>query len=59
MPHFMLRFKESYENEITGFVNAVVNDTTPVATEDDAVAAFKISQASIKSAGEKIKVDVE
>ena len=59
MPHFMIRFQEAYAREIAAFVECVLDDEPPKVNEDDAVAAFKISMASVRSAGEKLPVSVE
>ncbi len=58
MPHFMIRFQEAYAREIAAFVECVLNNHKPKVTEDDAVAAYKISVSAAKSAGEKLPVDI-
>jgi predicted dehydrogenase len=59
MPPFMFRFGEAYANELTEFVDCVLENRTPRCSEDDAVAAYKICMAAVKSAGEKKPVDLE
>ena len=58
MPHFMIRFQEAYAREIAAFVECVMDGKQPRVTEDDAVAAFKISLAALRSGGEKMPVEV-
>jgi scyllo-inositol 2-dehydrogenase (NAD+) len=58
MPHFMIRFQEAYAAEIAAFVQCVLDNKPPKVNEDDAVAAFKISMACIRSAGEKLPIAV-
>lgn len=58
-PHFMIRFKEAYEREMTAFVDCVIENRTPSVTEDDAVKAFQIALAATDSAGLKQPVAVE
>ena len=53
MPHFMIRFQEAYAREIAAFVDCVLDNKKPKVTEDDAVAAYKISMAAVRSAGAK------
>jgi myo-inositol 2-dehydrogenase/D-chiro-inositol 1-dehydrogenase len=58
MPHFMIRFQEAYAREIAAFVECVLDNKPPKVNEDDAVAAFKISMAALRSAGDKVPVAV-
>lgn len=46
LPHFMVRFKEAYENEIREFVEAVVNDTPVKVDANDALQAYRIALAA-------------
>ena len=58
MPHFMVRFQEAYAREIAAFVECVLEDKRPKVTEDDAVAAFEISMAAVRSAGDRMPVEL-
>lgn len=58
MPHFMVRFQEAYAREIAAFVECVLEGERPKVTEDDAVAAFEISMAAVRSAGDGIPVEL-
>ncbi|MGM0432942.1 MAG: Gfo/Idh/MocA family protein [Spirochaetota bacterium] len=49
IPHFMGRFKEAYELELEGFLNCVIEKRSPLANEDDALAAYRISLAAARS----------
>ena len=51
MPHFMIRFEESYVREMEDFVDMVIENREPSVTEIDALEAFKVSAAAIESAG--------
>ena len=53
LPHFLLRFQEAFQREIEAFVECVRGGTRPAVTEDDAVAAFRISAACLASAGQR------
>lgn len=53
LPHFMVRFREAYENEIREFVRAVVEDTPVKADAHDAMQAFKIALAATEAGGEQ------
>lgn len=58
MPHFMIRFQEAYAREVAAFVECVMDNKRPKVIEDDAVAAYKISVAAVRSAGEERPVEV-
>jgi scyllo-inositol 2-dehydrogenase (NAD+) len=58
VPHFMLRFEEAYAREIAAFVDCVLGGTPPKVNERDAVEAFRISMAAVKSAGLRQPVEV-
>ena len=55
-PHFMLRFREAYENEIEEFVRAVLDDTPVKVDARDAMQAFKIALAATEAGAEKTGV---
>lgn len=59
MPPFMSRFGEAYANELTEFVDCLVENRRPRCTEADAVAAYRIAMAAVKSAGERLPVDLD
>ena len=58
MPPFMFRFGEAYANEMTEFVECLVENKNPRCTEEDAVAAYKTAMAAVKSAGDRVPVDL-
>jgi myo-inositol 2-dehydrogenase/D-chiro-inositol 1-dehydrogenase len=58
-PAFMIRFAEAYANEISEFVECLLKNEKPRCTEDDAVAAYKTAMAAVRSAGERMPVDIE
>jgi len=53
LPHFMVRFKEAYENEIREFVQAVINDTPVKVDANDALQAYKIALAATEAGAER------
>ena len=59
MPPFMFRFGEAYAMELTEFVDCVLENKKPRCTEDDAVEAYKICMAALRSAGERAPVDLD
>jgi myo-inositol 2-dehydrogenase/D-chiro-inositol 1-dehydrogenase len=49
-PHFFARFRESYERELQGFVDALRTGSPAKATVDDALQAFRVAVAALESA---------
>lgn len=53
LPHFMVRFKEAYENEIREFVEAVINDTPVKVNAHDALQAYRTALAATDAGAER------
>ena len=59
LPHFMVRFREAYENELEAFVQAVIDDAPVAVDAHDAMQAFKVALAATESGGERRGVSPE
>jgi len=56
---FAVRFQESYAVELAAFVECVLDNKPTKVGAADAVEAFRIAMAAVRSAGEKQPVDLE
>ena len=55
---FAVRFEESYALEMAAFVESVMDNKPPKVNQHDAVEAYKISMAAVRSAGDGVPINL-
>ena len=55
---FAVRFEESYALEMAAFVECVMDDKPTKVNQDDALSAYEISMACVRSAGDRMPIDL-